>query len=151
MLTVSLYLRDLAEQAYRNTLKTTPDITWIEYKAIMLKVYKQINTQASVFQQLENLKHTNNIHVYTEKFLYLINQAEAAPEIQVYFYCKNLNTNVKKEIIYRKTSANIGTNYHQSGNINSSIFRCNTPRDEEASKQQEPKLEVPFIAYQFHY
>ncbi len=44
----------------------------------------------------------------------------------------------EKEIIYRKTSANIGTNYHQSGNINSSIFRCNTPRDEEASTQQEP-------------
>ncbi len=87
MLTVSLYLRDLAVQAYRNTLKTTPDITWIEYKAIMLKVYKQINTQASVFQQLENLKHTNNINVSTEKFLYLLNQAEAAPEIQVYFYC----------------------------------------------------------------
>ena len=41
--------------------------------------------------------------------------------------------------------------YHQSGNINSSIFRCNTPRDEEASKQQEPQLEVPFTAYQFHY
>jgi len=36
-------------------------------------------------------------------------------------------------IIYRKTSANIGTNYHKSGNINSSIFRCNTPRDEEAA------------------
>jgi hypothetical protein len=102
LLTVSLYLRDLTEQAYRNTLKTTPDITWIEYKAIMLKVYKQTNTQASVFQQLENLKHTNNIRVYTEKFLYLINQAEAALEIQVYFYCKNLSTNVKKEIIYRK-------------------------------------------------
>jgi len=44
----------------------------------------------------------------------------------------------EKEIIYRKTSANIGTTYHQSGNINSSIFRCNTPRDEEASTQQEP-------------
>jgi hypothetical protein len=44
----------------------------------------------------------------------------------------------EKEIIYRKTSANIGTNYHKSGNTNSSIFRCNTPRDEEASTQQEP-------------
>jgi len=36
-------------------------------------------------------------------------------------------------IIYRKTSGNIGTNYHKIGNINSSIFRCNTPRDEEAA------------------